>query len=179
MGSCARNDQPPNISAGRQRRVSVKARGQSVRNAALDVHTIQPWSRTIGIACEVHKGAPVQHDRITHLPMVRRDPVGNSTSRTNAPDVQFVWQRALNEVEERRVGRRGGKDSRRPSNAKEFVTTAWFCVDPVSTIVNRYMMSEKTCLDSRSLSSIQNQRFRYFTDTNASGGLNFPLWMRI
>jgi hypothetical protein len=46
----------------------------------------------------------VGDDRITHLPMVRRDPFGNSTSRTNAPDVQFVWQRALNEVEERRVG---------------------------------------------------------------------------
>jgi hypothetical protein len=43
--------------------------------------------------------------------------------------------------------------------------TGWFSLGPVSTIVNNIMMSEKTCLDSRSPSSLQNRLFRYFTDT--------------
>ena len=44
-------------------------------------------------------------------------------------------------------------------------------------MVNNIMMSEKTCFDARSLSSIQNQLLRYFTDTKASGGLDGPLWI--
>ena len=55
------------------------------------------------------------------------------------------------------------------------VSTCWFSCGPVSIMVKSIMMSAKTCLDARSLSSIQNQWFRYCTETNASGELDFPL----
>ena len=118
-GRRPRNHQPPTVSAGRQRRVSVKARGQPVRNAALHVHAVQPWPRTIGIAGEVHQGPPVQQHRISHPPIVRRDPFGSSTGRTNAPDVQFVRQRTLDEVDECRVGRPQRKVAVKPGRRGE------------------------------------------------------------
>jgi hypothetical protein len=59
------------------------------------------------------------------------------------------------------------------------VGTGWFSLGPVSTIVNSIMMREKTCLDSRSPSSLQNRLFREFTDTNAPGDFDLPVWIRI
>ena len=60
LRSCERGNQTAAVSAGRQRRVPVKARGQPVGNAALDVHAIKPRPRTIGIAGEVHQRPPIQ-----------------------------------------------------------------------------------------------------------------------
>ena len=65
-----------------------------------------------------------------------------------------------------------------PPQCVGIVRTGWFSFGPVSTIVKSIIMSEKTCLDSRSPSSIQNQLFRYLTDTKASGDIDFPLCMR-
>ena len=78
FGLASVSNQPAAVSAGRQRRVPVKARGQPVGNAALDVHAIKPWPRTIGIAGEIHQRSPIQQDGITHAPIVRRDPFTGS-----------------------------------------------------------------------------------------------------
>src|ERR1700751_499761 len=37
---------------------------------------------------------------MSHPPIVRRDPFGTSAPWTNPPDVQFIWQLTLNEVDE-------------------------------------------------------------------------------
>ena len=88
-------------------------------NAALDVHAIKPRPRTIGIAGEVHQRPPIQQDRITHAPIVRRDPLRSSAGWTDAPDVQFVWERTLDEVDECRVGRPQGKVTVEPGRRSE------------------------------------------------------------
>ncbi len=51
-------------------------------NAALDVHAIKPRPRTIGIAGEVQQRPPIQQDRMSHAPVVRRDPFRSSAGRT-------------------------------------------------------------------------------------------------
>ena len=66
LRSWPRGNQPATVSAGRQRRVSVKARGQPVGNTALDVHAIKPWPRAIRIAGEIHQCPPIQQHRISH-----------------------------------------------------------------------------------------------------------------
>src|SRR6266403_101220 len=37
---------------------------------------------------------------MSHAPIVRRDPFRSSAAWTDAPDVQFIWERTLNEVDE-------------------------------------------------------------------------------
>src|SRR5256885_11999112 len=37
---------------------------------------------------------------MTHAAIVRRDPFRSSTAWTDAPDVQFIWERTLDEVDE-------------------------------------------------------------------------------
>ena len=71
--TCARGNETAAVGAGRQRRVPVKAGGQPVRTAALNVHAVKPRARTIRIGGEVKERPPVQKDRMTDARVVRRD----------------------------------------------------------------------------------------------------------
>ena len=69
---------------------------------------IDPYTREIadiGIVRQVHQGAPIQHNRISHAASVRRNLFSTPAGGRNAPDVQFVRQNALDEVKELRVRR--------------------------------------------------------------------------
>ena len=55
-----RGNQPATVSARGQRRVSIKPRCQTMRNAAFNVHAIKPWPRAVRIAGEVHQRPPIQ-----------------------------------------------------------------------------------------------------------------------
>src|ERR1700747_2324686 len=61
---------------------------------------------------------------MSDAPIVRRDPFRSSAIWTDAPDVQFVWERTLNEVDESRIRRPQWKvtvqSGRRPKNGLVF-----------------------------------------------------------
>ena len=78
-------------------------------DAALRVHAVEPWPRAIGVTCEVHQASPIQEDRIGDPPVLRGDPFRRPSGRRDAPDVQFVWEGAEDEVDRRELGDHKGK----------------------------------------------------------------------
>ena len=95
-----RDHQTTPVSAGRQRSIPVKTGAQPVGNAALDIHAIEPRPGTIRIAGKVHQRPPIQQDRMTDATHVRCDPLREPPGWTDTPDIQFVREAALNEVDE-------------------------------------------------------------------------------
>ena len=81
------------------------AGAQSVRDTAFDIHAVKPRSRPVRIGGQVHERPPIQEHRMTHASVVRRDPLGRTAVGADAPDVQLIGQRTLDEVDEPAVGR--------------------------------------------------------------------------
>ena len=70
---------------------------------------IEPRSGAIGIAGEVQQGAPINEDGVARRAHLRGDSFRGPPGRTDTPDIQFVREAALDEVNECAVGRPQGK----------------------------------------------------------------------
>src|ERR1700722_7714798 len=80
-------------------------------DAALDIHTVKPWPGAIGIAGKIHQRPSIEQNRINDAAILRRDPLRSAAAGADAPDVQFVGEGTLREVDKGIVGRPQGKGS--------------------------------------------------------------------
>ena len=76
-----------------------------MRKAVFDIQAINPWPRTTGIVSKIQQRASIQQDWMSNAPIVRRDLLRTSAGWRNAPDIQFVGQGALDEVNKCRIWR--------------------------------------------------------------------------
>jgi hypothetical protein len=74
-------------------------------NAALDIHAVKPRPRAVTIRSEIQQRSPIEQERISDEPCVRSDALRGSAGWSDAPDVQFVGERTLHEVDELGVRR--------------------------------------------------------------------------
>ena len=78
-------------------------------DAALDIHAIEPRPGTICIAGEIQQRPPIQQDGMTHATHVRCDSLRGPPGWTDTPDIQFVREGALDEVDKCPSGAHKGK----------------------------------------------------------------------
>src|SRR5262245_13147618 len=72
-------------------------------NTAIDVDPVKPGPRTVGFRRGVQQCSRIQKRQVGNTRVVKRDALRGSAGRTNAPDVHFIWWKAVDEVNERAI----------------------------------------------------------------------------